>query len=232
MDIRFGEYLRALITADHDLVPDDPWAYREALIDAFLRRNIYPRHVSSLSEDALLWRSTVRTCQPITKLDFGHLRFEGDPACAAGTRELQRQARVLGEYVSRAEHMNDFGLVAQNSPELLGARADLPRIESIRSARRIGPDGQIVFDLVAEVIQRCVMPGNSETPSFEVFGGSTVILGPEGEIRYSILKSAVGADRLKRRPKFMASSQGAQYWRIVDQRYVLKGQLFRMLHPR
>ncbi|HEY5893625.1 MAG TPA: hypothetical protein VIT91_10380 [Chthoniobacterales bacterium] len=39
----FGEYLRALITADFDLVPDDRWAYREALIDAsaceaFIRR--------------------------------------------------------------------------------------------------------------------------------------------------------------------------------------------------
>ncbi len=28
VSIRLGEYLRALITADHDLVPDDPWAYR------------------------------------------------------------------------------------------------------------------------------------------------------------------------------------------------------------
>ncbi|HLL13295.1 MAG TPA: hypothetical protein VK570_19685, partial [Rubrivivax sp.] len=49
VDIRFGEYLRALITADCNLVPDDRWAYREALIDAFLQRNIYPRHVNSLS---------------------------------------------------------------------------------------------------------------------------------------------------------------------------------------
>src|SRR5688500_1235900 len=28
VDLRFGEYLRALITADRDLVPDDPWHYR------------------------------------------------------------------------------------------------------------------------------------------------------------------------------------------------------------
>ena len=62
IDLRFGEYLRAIITADYDLVPDDVWGYREALIDAFLRRNIYPRGVSSLSEDALLWRPTARPC--------------------------------------------------------------------------------------------------------------------------------------------------------------------------
>ena len=33
--LTFGDYLRALITADHDLVPDDPWDYRGALVEAF-----------------------------------------------------------------------------------------------------------------------------------------------------------------------------------------------------
>ena len=35
VDIRFGEFLRAMITADFDLVSDDPIGYRAALIDAF-----------------------------------------------------------------------------------------------------------------------------------------------------------------------------------------------------
>ncbi|UBF30357.1 hypothetical protein K9N68_34700 (plasmid) [Kovacikia minuta CCNUW1] len=33
VDLEFGEFLRAVITADRDLVPDDPWGYREAWID-------------------------------------------------------------------------------------------------------------------------------------------------------------------------------------------------------
>src|SRR5262249_42558943 len=56
VDLEFGEYLRALITADYNLVPDDPWAYREALIEAFARRRIFARNVETMSEDALLWR--------------------------------------------------------------------------------------------------------------------------------------------------------------------------------
>ena len=56
VDIRLGEFLRAMITADRDLVPDDPWAYREALIDAFASRGIYPENVTHLSEDALVWK--------------------------------------------------------------------------------------------------------------------------------------------------------------------------------
>jgi hypothetical protein len=50
VDISFGDYLRALITADFDLVPDDDLGYRIALIDAFKRRGIYPRDIRTLSE--------------------------------------------------------------------------------------------------------------------------------------------------------------------------------------
>jgi hypothetical protein len=230
VDIRLGEYLRALITADHDLVPDDPWAYREALIDAFFRRNIYPRHVPTLAEDALLWRPTRRGMGPVTELDFAHLRFDGDPACAAGSAELVRQARVLGEYATRPEHMQEFGLVTQAAARELGASAELPEVQSIRTARRIGPDGQIVFDLVAEITQRVMMQPTADTAGYELVGGATVILGPEGEVRYVISKSAVACDRVLRRRQFMESTQGRQFWREEQRQYVLRGQLFSMLH--
>lgn len=56
VDISFGDYLRALITADIDLVPDDDLGYRVALIDAFKRRGIYPRDIRTLSEESLCWK--------------------------------------------------------------------------------------------------------------------------------------------------------------------------------
>jgi hypothetical protein len=55
VDITFGDYLRAIITADFDLVPDDKRHYRVAFIEAFRRRGIYPRDIRSLSEDSLIW---------------------------------------------------------------------------------------------------------------------------------------------------------------------------------
>jgi hypothetical protein len=230
VDLRFGEYLRAIITADCDLVPDDVWGFREAIIDAFLRRNVYPRSVSSLSEDSLLWRSTVSACGPITALDFAHLQFEGDPASAANPTELRRQACALGEFLTRPEHMEEFGFVSQSDPRLEGSRVDLPSVESIRSARRIGPNGEIVFDLVAEVTQRRTIPHEYGRKEFEYFGGATVILGPEGEIRYVISKSVLGKGRLERRRDFMESVAGRRYWNIEGEKYLSKGSLFRMLH--
>ncbi len=40
IDITFGEYLRALITADRTLAPDDPLGYRVAFANAFRARGI------------------------------------------------------------------------------------------------------------------------------------------------------------------------------------------------
>jgi hypothetical protein len=55
VDITFGEYLRAIITADYDLCPDDRDGYRIAMIESFRLHGIYPSNVRSLSEESLLW---------------------------------------------------------------------------------------------------------------------------------------------------------------------------------
>ncbi|MCP5446301.1 MAG: hypothetical protein H6964_04790 [Chromatiaceae bacterium] len=55
VDIDFGDYLRALITSDFDLVPEDPLRYRLAFIEAFRNHGIYPVDVRTLAEDSLRW---------------------------------------------------------------------------------------------------------------------------------------------------------------------------------
>src|SRR4029077_13388008 len=56
VDLTFGDYLRALITGDYDMVPDDDHGYRIAFIDAFRRRGIYPDDVRTLSVESLRWQ--------------------------------------------------------------------------------------------------------------------------------------------------------------------------------
>jgi hypothetical protein len=53
VDLTFGEYLRAIITADADLVADDNHKYRLILIEAFRRRGIYPQGIKTLSVESL-----------------------------------------------------------------------------------------------------------------------------------------------------------------------------------
>jgi len=53
VDITFGDYLRAIITADTEVFPTDKYNYRIALIDAFRQWGIFPEGTISMSESAL-----------------------------------------------------------------------------------------------------------------------------------------------------------------------------------
>ncbi len=55
IDITFGDYLQALITADTDLSPEDNNGYRVALIDSFRAWGIFPQRVKTLSVYSLRW---------------------------------------------------------------------------------------------------------------------------------------------------------------------------------
>ena len=58
VDITFGDFLRAIITADLDLVADDQKNYRLVFIDAFRRRGIYPSGIKTLSVESLRYTLT------------------------------------------------------------------------------------------------------------------------------------------------------------------------------
>jgi hypothetical protein len=57
VDLTFGDYLRAIVTADVDLIADDNRDYRLAFIDAFRRRGIYPEGIKTLSVDSLKFKT-------------------------------------------------------------------------------------------------------------------------------------------------------------------------------
>ncbi|MET0622740.1 MAG: peptidase M4 [Pyrinomonadaceae bacterium] len=226
--LRFGEFLRAMITADFDLVPDDPWGYREALIDAFRRRGIYPDDVPNLSEDALLWKPPELSVRRLKELSFARLKFRGDPAHAASEVELRRQACALARAVTRPELASQFGLMRGDDRRLGDDEVGLPTVHSIRSSRRVGPDGQIVFDLVAELTQQRLVRGKAGG-SFVFYGGSTVIIDPQGEIRYVISKRVNNERRLKSQIDFMLGP-GRPYWVSAGEALSPRKQLFRFLH--
>jgi hypothetical protein len=225
VDLEFGEFLRAVITADRELVPDDPWGYREAWIDAFRDRGILPSRVSSLDEEALAWRAPDIALKRVHALSFARLRFRGDPARPAGAVELRRQATALGEVVANPKYTAAFGLLPTRKGRILP-----PCIESIRSARRIGPDGQVLFDIVAEISQRSIDKQRGSNRASVLYGGSTVILGPAGDIRYVIGKGVASEARLCSQLEFMKSDLGTRYWQEGSRGMAPKPNLLQMLH--
>lgn len=57
VDITFGDYLRAIITADLDINPHDEFGYRVAFVESFRQWGIYPHGIKSMSIESLCWPS-------------------------------------------------------------------------------------------------------------------------------------------------------------------------------
>jgi hypothetical protein len=227
VDMELGEYLRAMITADAELVDDDKWGYREALMRSFRRRGIFPHHVQFMTEDALKWQAPAKPLR-IPGLAFSDLKFDGDPGHPASAKELRRQAVALGAFVSTPENARHFHLIAPGET--------LPRnityagpvlVQSIRCARRVSPDARIAFDLIAEVTQTCTVQRGGE--SFEMEGGCTIVIDPYGSIRYAIYKKLDSEDRQARQHDAMRGSL-KRFWRKQGKKYLSEQDVLRRLH--
>ncbi len=232
VDMELGEYLRALITADTDVVADDRWGYREALMRSFRRRHVFPDHVRFMTEDALRWDAPTEPLE-IPELAFRNLRFDGDPGRPADPDEALRQAHALGRIVNTPEHARTLRLVAPGATRPTSIEyAGPPRVESVRCARRVAPDGSVLFDLVAEVTQSATVRAEGEL--FDTYGGCTLVIDPFGRVRYAVSKRLDSQSRHSRQHAVMNGALRA-YW-IKDRkrkdggRYRPAAGTFRMLH--
>lgn len=202
VDLTFGEYLRALITADRDLVPYDPHGYRIAFISAFRARGIFPAGVTNLSVDGLAWQ------KPDVQIDAlaGVLKnvpfvWEYDADRYAAYEASQRNAEALYKALVRgptdAYTFAQLGLVKLDRRKVIlldGVKGYMSPIEmhSIRPVRRVGPDDQILDDIIIEMTQRW-KPHDASGMSFR--GGCTIVCDRRtGLIRY-VVRKRVGSKR-------------------------------------
>jgi hypothetical protein len=206
VDVTFGDYLRALVTADYELAPDDPIGQRAALIEAFRRRGIYPLGVRSLAEDSLVWEqpedalplldpgivgerlaTEAQSIHRVAQQQEDHYRAEKQeeryPAEESDREgnEDQRLAYSLHKYAKERD----------NARQLL-LDPDLPiEIQGFHSMFRVGGDGQLRPELVAQFVQRA----EEERPlgGLRLKGGTTVVFSAEGQPRYVIAKPLTSA---------------------------------------
>lgn len=129
--------------------------------------------------------------------------------------------------MARPQFTRLFGVAQNDDPALMKDTVARPIVQSIRSSRRIGPDGQIVFDLIAEITQRRIVHRNGV--EFEFYGGSTIIIDPHGTIRYVISKRVTNEQRLENQQQFMFGP-GKGFWDISGGICSAKRQFFRFLH--
>jgi hypothetical protein len=211
IDLTFGEYLRALITADIDFYPDDPRSYRIAFVEAFRQRGVYPRDVRALSVDNLRWRHAhedeVRHSPTLLTRIKGLKNYAHWQLYAKTREELFRRERDarLEIHDALVEHFRSGSDGAQDA-EFLGVDGRNPfEVHAAHFAVRQGPDKQPRFQLVVQITQEERKAGGG--PGF--FGGSTVILDVQHErVDYCIRKSIGSRTRRERETAYRARSRG------------------------
>ncbi len=207
VDITFGEYLRALITADADLVPDDKYGYRTAFIEAFRNRGIYPWDVKHLSPGSLLWEPPPLPLQKANVravLDRMSIDWDMNVKREAAYKSSEENAKIFWHWLMDPKQVSEEEIAAlgllridKPRPDKIGAwTGELRRIEihSVRPARRVGPDGNIRSDLIVEITQSFRL---SDPPGGRLRGGCTLLIDlATAEVRYMVRKKVQSPDRL------------------------------------
>jgi hypothetical protein len=88
--ITFGDYLRAIITADYELNVDDVAGYRLAFVESFRQWGIHPVGMRSMSVDSLLWpdqRAAEEAANVGTTTAELHDLFEEDQEIASAEQD-------------------------------------------------------------------------------------------------------------------------------------------------
>jgi subtilisin family serine protease len=234
VDINYGNYLRALITADQEFVPNDARDYRTAFVSAFRDRGIYPADVSHMSPASLVWEPPPLPLTNISNVLTGmKLRWDLNAERQTAYATSRDNAKDMCRWLADPEQVSDEELEALGLTRKIGQKTiggisgELGPIEvhSVRPARRIGPDGQVRADLVVEITQsfRPAVGGRFR-------GGCTLIVDLEkAEARYFVRKRATNPDRLKTQTVFKMSLADALHENYFG-RVEIAEEPFAMLH--
>jgi hypothetical protein len=214
VDITFGEFLRAVITADRDLVRDDDLGYRVAFVEAFRRRGIYPRDLRTLSVESLCWRGPRddehrASSQLLAGLallrDFAHQHVHTTDR--RGLFELSRGMRRTMHGWLR-EHFAS-GEAGPRDAAFLGIDPGRPfEVHALRVANRVGPDGDLLRQLVLSLLQErtvSLLANDRRGPQMVVEGGCTILADLQRlQVDYCIRKNVDSSSRVERQRDFAA----------------------------
>jgi hypothetical protein len=199
VDVSFGDYLRALVTADFELNPQDSSGLRRAMIESFRERGIYPDGVNSLSGDELRWprvEPNEAEGQSGTKLGSiigtlaTNLIQEASNTSRNSSLDTPAQPALDDEddptpqSTSRGP-MYSWGLANSNLLRL--SPRESPELAGFHSVFRVGRDGQLLVEVVLQFTQKAKDPGY-DLGGVSLRGGTTVVVQANGKIRYVISK--------------------------------------------
>ena len=216
VDITFGDYLRALITADLGQVEDDKFGYRTAMFECVPPARSATGNLRTVSVESLCWNRP--DCDPerpdvdyrrpgwldevVGRLEMEwqahHSRWEIHCRQRKRCREVHEilaawmaghpdRCRQLGLKPGLDQYGDDGRSLRDGSVETNF------EVRNVRGARRQQPNGKISTEIIIVLAQREPVPFDVDNRFFWYTGGTTVVIDPSNErnlpeIKYTIWK--------------------------------------------
>lgn len=200
VDVTFGDFLRAVMTAETDYDPEDPERIRNAWMQAFSHRGILPDDALSFSEAALCWPPCAHDIN-VEALPFG------GPLGPSYAERKQIQG-ALKAFIDKPDNKKILDL----DPEVAYT------IPSFHTLYRVNRSGNVRWDMIVEVVQTAP----ADPASYPRRGGTTMIIssGSTGGgsnkdavfLRYAISKPLSGkkGDKRADRQRSFLAEQGVK----------------------
>jgi hypothetical protein len=201
VDVTFGDVVRAIVTADRSLYPQDGAQLRATLVECLRRRGIYPTRIASLADEALTWsspRTALKLPQSfdVSKLihsatqdldptsEAGPVRSEDDADLPEGSPNITEQyAPDLTAWAQAKECAIELGLDPNSSV--------LTRLSGLHVVYPRAADGQPRPQIVLQFRQRrgdledATIPEQLRVP---IRAGTTVIARVDGTVDRIVAK--------------------------------------------
>jgi hypothetical protein len=193
-DMRFSDYLSALLTSDSEVVPDDSkYEYRKKLKDSFEEYGVLP---APKANDEGYWR--------IEDENYVYDRTHFD--------SLMRDPNEIFRFIW------DNRVKLKIEPEDDFSGKVYTKVQSVRPCIRIGPDGFTVRETVAEYVQmsslrydeldplgltnniRVIIPPDTE---ISLYGGGTLIFDEYGQLKYHIKNNIFSRSNQPKRIEYL-----------------------------
>jgi hypothetical protein len=235
VDINFGDYLRALITADIQLNPEDDGGYRVSLIEAFRARGIFPDGLKTLSDESLVWNRPTFT--PKANEVFKHLagQIKNQVSLLADLKDREQIFHASRKVQAALQRMltgkqnkftndqwesflNEMGMTSKlrsikyEGNNVVFKNTNPPiEVHKIRPIFKQDENGRIINQVLITLTQSSEII-SSPLEGVKFRGGSTLVmnLDEELEIQYIICKNINGKVRFKNQMDYMSSGAGEQ----------------------
>lgn len=182
VDITYGDYLRAIITSDLDMVAEDDWGYRVAFVEAFRKRGISATAVKSMAIEELAYRRCENILNETQAESLGTFlrQFKEKVGYLDSRRDIYEETKkgfiggryglhkkIESKFIS-SDEADTFARLAglmfpgsQKESERLGlewagktTNTASYAVEQVWLASRVTPHGQIVNHVIVTLVQK------------------------------------------------------------------------------